>query len=148
VNRLEMLFPGLTRAGYRITSPQERRYNCIAWAAGEAHQWWWPDPTGRDYWPSSVARSETLAEFRNVFRTLGYTECDLEVQEQGFEKIALFSDLSGSPTHAARQLPTGLWTSKLGELEDIEHELRALEGTEYGLVAQIMKRPITLDNGV
>lgn len=52
----------------------------------------------------------------------------------------------GEPTHAARQLPSGAWTSKLGEWEDIEHDtLEALEGSEgrgeaYGRVALILKR--------
>jgi hypothetical protein len=50
-------------------------------------------------------------------------------------------DAQGSPTHAARQLDNGRWTSKLGELEDIEHSLRDLEGAAYGTVVQVMKRP-------
>jgi hypothetical protein len=57
------------------------------------------------------------------------------------EKIAIFADATGSPTHAARQLTSGRWTSKLGEAEDIEHELRAIEGDIYGTVVAILKRP-------
>ena len=30
--------------------------------------------------------------------------------EPGFEKIALYADNSGKPTHAARQLDNGRWT--------------------------------------
>jgi hypothetical protein len=56
--------------------------------------------------------------------------------------IALFADKNDFPLHAARQLPSGRWTSKLGELEDIEHGLRDLEGDAYGTVVLIMKRPI------
>ena len=48
----------------------------------------------------------------------------------------------GVPLHAARHVPSGRWTSKLGELEDIEHALDGLEGTEYCSVVQIMKRPL------
>jgi len=33
VNELEALFPGLRGADYRLSSPRDRRYNCIAWAA-------------------------------------------------------------------------------------------------------------------
>jgi hypothetical protein len=62
--------------------------------------------------------------------------------EPGFEKIAPFADADGLPTHAARQLPGGRWTSKLGELEDIEHDLNDVAGTAYGTVVQIMKRPL------
>jgi hypothetical protein len=37
---------------------------------------------------------------------------------------------------------SGKWTSKIGELEDIEHDgLSALEGKAYGTLAQILKRP-------
>ena len=41
---------------------------------------------------------------------------------------------------AAGRLPSGKWTSKLGSLEDIEHELRDLEGRHYGRVQLILKR--------
>ena len=51
------------------------------------------------------------------------------------------------PKHAARQLPSGRWTSKLGFLEDIEHALHDLEGTEYGAVVLVMKRPIIAVEG-
>jgi hypothetical protein len=42
--------------------------------------------------------------------------------------------------HAARQLPTGHWTSKLGESEDIEHRLHDLEGLIYGQVVLVLAR--------
>jgi hypothetical protein len=48
----------------------------------------------------------------------------------------------GEPTHAARQLPNGKWTSKLGRWQDIEHELDGLVGEMYGTVKQILKRAI------
>ena len=48
----------------------------------------------------------------------------------------------GEFTHVALQLPTGRWTSKLGGLEDIEHDtLKALEGIDYGEPVRFMKRP-------
>jgi hypothetical protein len=62
--------------------------------------------------------------------------------EPGSEKIAVFANAKGVPTHAARQLASGFWTSKLGVSEDIEHRLRDLEGDIYGTVALIMKRPL------
>jgi len=72
---------------------------------------------------------------------LGYATCDSHAVESAFEKVAIFVDAGGEPTHAARQLPSGRWTSKLGTLEDIEHDLHALEDSRYGSVALIMKRP-------
>ena len=61
----------------------------------------------------------------------------------------MFADDQGTPLHAARQLPNGRWTSKLGELEDIEHVLHDLEGAAYGSVVLVMKRPVpTVDGGI
>jgi len=142
VNFLEALFPRLADGGYSITSPRSRRYNCIAWAAGDTGKWWWPGPDSTfEFWPASVAREETLDAFREVLASLGYVECQAEEVEPGFEKVAIFVNAANEPTHAARQLPNGRWTSKLGNLEDLEHALRDLEGTQYGTVVLIMKRP-------
>jgi hypothetical protein len=69
---------------------------------------------------------------------------DEESLEPGFEKVALFADSTGKPANASRQLPSGAWTSKLGNAEDIEHELHALEGEIYGVVALLLKRPLPL----
>jgi hypothetical protein len=141
---LELLFPGLRNTPYRLMSPHTHTYNCIAWAAGDDANWWWPTNGPGDvprYWPADTPREETLASFIAAFATLGFAVCDSELLEAGIERIALFVNSHGVPTHAARQLPTGLWTSKLGASEDIEHELHALEGDIYGTVAQLFKRP-------
>jgi len=53
--------------------------------------------------------------------------------------VAVFG-IGAELTHAARQLDDGTWTSKLGSLEDITHELQALEGADYGHVVLFMKR--------
>jgi hypothetical protein len=138
---LESIFPGLAQGPYSVTSPISKRYNCIAWATGDPGRWWWPGPNiDEEYWPASVERVETLDAFRDVFVSLGYVVCADESQEPGHEKVALFADADNSPKHAARQLPTGRWTSKLGVLEDIEHDLHALEGAEYGTVVLVLKR--------
>jgi len=143
VKSLEDTFPGLTRGGFSVTSPRNTKYNGIAWAAGDTNHWWWPIPDFKEiYWPPSGACTVSLAAFQDAFATLGYVECDCEDLEPGFEKVALFANDQGVPLHAARQLPGGRWTSKLGELEDIEHAWRDLEGTEYGSVAFVMKRSL------
>jgi hypothetical protein len=89
-----------------------------------------------------VPREETLAAFVACFALQGYILCENAECEPGFEKVALFADAGGVPTHAALQLPGGAWSSKLGELEDIEHPLRALEGELYGRVVQVLKRSV------
>lgn len=144
VGPLEAIFPGLAASNYVVISPAMRDYNCIAWAASDVAKWWWPDPDSSNdaiFWPASIAREETIDAFTAMFATLGYTPCSTEDAEPGFEKVALFA-IADIPTHAARQLATGRWTSKLGFLEDIEHELHALSGTEYGTIVLVMRRPI------
>jgi hypothetical protein len=77
-----------------------------------------------------------------TFTTLGYVPCSGEGPEPGFEKVALFAR-DGVPTHAARQLLNGRWTSKLGLREDIEHDLHAVSGELYGSVVLFLKRVTT-----
>ncbi|MGK7876268.1 MAG: hypothetical protein AB4426_24125 [Xenococcaceae cyanobacterium] len=140
---IEKAYPNLPLTGYEITSPDTIDYNCIAWAAGDQESWWWPDKNEQDYWPPGIKREETLPAFIDAFQTIGYELCESESLEEEFEKVAIYIDENSKPKHAARQLPNGKWTSKLGNWEDIEHEsLDGLVGEYYGTVAQIMKRPM------
>jgi hypothetical protein len=146
---LELVFPGLHGREYQETSPATRKYNCIAWAAGDTTQWWWPekaDASEDTYWPPHVPPEKTLDAFRDAFGTLGYVVCNDDRLEAGYEKVALFA-LQSVPKHAARQLPNGRWTSKLGESEDIEHALHDLTGMVYGSVVLVMKRPLPANAG-
>jgi hypothetical protein len=136
----EGLFPDLVRTGYRITSPPDPIYNCMAHAVGVSNQWWWPDPDGFDYWPSGLVRERTWAAFLQAFATVGYTPCADGALEPGWEKVALYATDEG-PTHAARQLDNGRWTSKLGPDDDIEHGLEGLCSPSYGSVVQFLRRP-------
>ena len=137
---IEKFFPKLQDGLYKITSPDTVDYNCIAWAAGDTEAWWWPDRLDIGYWPAGVRRAEILEAFIEAFATLGFTLCDTAEYEEGFEKVAIYIDVNGKPTHAARQLSPGLWTSKLGNLQDIEHHIDGVSGDQYGAVAVIMKR--------
>jgi hypothetical protein len=141
VEHILALFPGLGTTTFRVTSNSDSVYNCIAWAAGVTNDWWWPleDPT-EAHWPAGVARVRSLDAFSAAFETLGYVTCLGEDLEPGIEKVALFANALGLPTHAARQLSDGRWTSKLGKGEDIEHDLHDLEGDLYGSVVLLMKR--------
>ena len=142
VTPFEALFPALQPQSYQVTSPTDAAYNCIAWAAGDTQTWWWPDADELAYWPAGASRAETVAAFVIAFNTLGYAPCAGDELEAGFEKVALFADTQGRLLHAARQLPSGRWTSKMGELEDIEHGLHDLAGAAYGSVVQVLKRPV------
>lgn len=130
-------FPRLAAGNFSITSPTTWRYNCIAWAAGDDTKWWWPV---NKYWPGGSPQSTSLDAFSMMFGTLGYTTADHPDLENGFEKIALYVNSHKQVTHAARQLPSGLWTSKLGQNYDVTHTLEALEAGFYGMVGKILKR--------
>lgn len=138
--RLEREFPNLTSTGYTITSPETPEYNCIAWAAHDTERWWEPDPLGQYYWPAGVSLEITLDTFVRAFATRGFVLCERDQLEPGFEKIAFYVDRNGNPTHVARQLSNGKWTSKLGDWEDIEHKLDGLTDSSYGSVAKVLKR--------
>lgn len=141
-HRLIAIFPDLARDGYRETSPATWDYNCIAWAASRTDQWWEPDPDLYWYWPPGVARQYTLQAYGDTDAALGYEPCNTGDFEIAFEKIVLFIDASGIPTHAARQLENGKWTSKLGGDVDIEHATPdALNGQYYGAPVLSMRRP-------
>jgi hypothetical protein len=85
-------------------------------------------PTTRDY--NCIAWA--------AFAKFGYAPASSEEPEPGFEKVALFASDS-EPPPAARQLPSGRWTSKLGLREDIEHDLHAVTGEAYGTVVLLLK---------
>ena len=140
--RIERAFPGLTDSTFSIESPSTFDYNCIAWAAGSDNRVWWPDIQNQYYWPDGIRREDTLAAFTELFESFGFEICDDPELEVGFEKVAVYAGADGKPKHAARQLPSGKWTSKLGPWEDIEHgDFDSLEGVEYGSVSVIMRRP-------
>jgi hypothetical protein len=137
---IETYFPALSRESYEVTSPRARSYNCIAWAAGDQEHWWWPGPPEEGYWPDAAPRELSIPAFVAAFGLLGFQECMDASLEAGFEKVALYLK-EGSPTHAARQLTDGRWTSKLGKLEDIMHEsLDALRGEIYGEAKVFLRR--------
>lgn len=142
---IEHEFPRLPIEGYAITSPETDDYNCIAWAGDDAAEKWDPDPTSGRYWPDGVTRSLQVESFIELYRVEGgYIPCDDDEDgtlEEGIEKIAIFWNLSKEVTHAARQLPSGRWTSKLGDWEDVEHVApTGVEGVFYGRVAKFLKR--------
>lgn len=141
---IERDFPNLATQGYKLTSPDTTDYNCVAWAAEDEQNWWWPDAQNEEYWPPGIPREETIEAFQQAFQTLDYELCQDDALEPGFQKIAIYANFNKIPTHVARQLPDGKWTSKLGQDEDIEHNnLQGLTGNPgYGEVACVMKRAI------
>ena len=92
-----------------------------------------------DLWdPSQTAGF--LEIFMEAFETLGYESCSDGCHEPEYEKVAIYAD-KGSVKHAARQMPSGEWTSKMGRSVDIVHARpEDVEGPTYGVAMQFLKR--------
>ena len=138
-------FPNLEADGYEITNPRDRKYNCIAYAAGDEGRWWAPTafPSPGYYWPERAERGRSLEALRSCFKAVGYEVCEDGEPEDGFTKVALYADDDGIWQHAARQLDGGEWTSKLGGNEDIRHRTPGcVGGPTYGSVGLFMRRRI------
>ena len=131
------IFPQLKANNFRITSRRTNLYNCIAWAIGRNDDWW---DYRRGYaWPNAPCFA-TVAAAVQLLEAQGFEKCANTDGEDGWEKVAIYGNLQGY-THAARQLESHKWSSKIGKLEDIDHDsLDDLAGDAYGQVVQVMKR--------
>ena len=146
VEEIKKAFPGLQYdAGFQITSPEDVDYNCIAWSFGRNDIWIWPDDNidGVSVWPQDTTDTN-VHTFIKAYESQGYKICDGDDLEEGIEKVALYAfPDSDECTHASRQLPTGLWTSKLGSSFDISHSTPyTIQGRLYGMVVCILAKRI------
>jgi hypothetical protein len=76
-----------------------------------------------------------------MYELLLFVKCDSADREYGYDKVAIYAN-ENPATHAARLWEEDLsWRSRLGDENDTaHHDLESIEGSEYGRVAQIMKR--------
>ena len=126
-------------------------YNCIAWALGNRNAWWEPYAPGsivedRGYWPDGLPHDRAPETLRELFRQQGFVDCEDGDLDPHSVKIALYQlpaeDGSYKWTHVARQLRTGLWTSKLGNSYEVTHRRPDdLDGELYGEVYAYMAKP-------
>lgn len=124
------------------TSKRTREYNCFAWAAGDDTSRW--DPMPGNYWPHRLPRNCNVDTIIRLYELKGYERCQDGSLDPYFEKIVLYVTGHGVQ-HAARQLPSGLWTSKLGDEEDITHESPAsLSCEDYGQPVCYMRKAIQM----
>ena len=138
-------FPILTPEDHEITSEEDGYYNCVSWAIGEGVKSEKYDPTDQTAtWPNTLPRDTKLETFVRLYvEILGFEPCPLGDYEPGFVKLAIYSDKNMEFTHVARQLPSGKWTSKLGDWEDIEHATPdCLQLGFYGKVRKFLKKPV------
>ncbi len=134
------IFPNSSIEPFEVTSPYTPEYNCIAWAFSDNTKWYWPDPSNIYYWPDNVPREINIDAFIKLFQSIDYVVCDNNDLEDKYDKIVIFADNSNIPTHAARQLDNGYWTSKLGRDIDVQHTIKSIEEGAYGMAKIFMKR--------
>jgi hypothetical protein len=116
--------PRLRESDHRPTSPPDDEYNCVAWIDQDIERWWAPG----FYWPDlpTPDGESDLHCFVTCFERWGFQVCDDPSFEDGYLKIALYA-VGETFHHVAKQLPSGSWSSKIGEAHDVKHaELEAL----------------------
>jgi len=109
---------------------------------GSNNRWWDPSPSPFARWLEEPRDSSAAAVIR-FFNSIGYEVCSTAELELDHEKIAIY-EKDGIPTHVARQIAGGEWTSKCGRDEDIQHTLEGLEDSAYGKASIIMKRKVAV----
>lgn len=138
---IEQLFPNLRGTLWAIKSRKTKRYNCLAWAAGEKHRRW--DLGKGAFWPAGVKKLSGFAYLVGAFQAEGFNVCDEDAcqnYDPNCDSIVLYK-LNVRGMHAARLLDNGMWSSKLGDSEDIQHQTpEALSGIRYGVPFVYMKR--------
>ena len=131
-------FPNLATEGFEIVGQPSEQYNCIAYAAGDTSEWWWPD--GINYWPPWATLTNRIESLQEAFSGQGYERCDDSNAEAGYHKVALYES-HGEMRHAAAQIHTGRWRSKMGKGPVIEHHnTESLSGGVYGEPTVFMRR--------
>jgi hypothetical protein len=138
---IEAAIPALAGTNYSEESRATEEYNCIAYAFGDTKNPWWPKAKGYGYyWPPGFAANDSVDTLKTIFRVHGYFDCDSNEHEIGYEKVAIYGR-NGKFLHAARQLQSGRWASKLGDEQDIEHEhAEHVMGDAYGEDIHIMRK--------
>jgi hypothetical protein len=138
---IENKFPRLCGTVWAIKSRRTRRYNCLAWAAREKHRRW--DFAKGAYWPKGVKRASGIAYLVGAFQAEGFSVCkkdDCQKYDSTADLIVVY-EKHRIGTHAARLLANGMWSSKLGDIEDVQHQTpEDVGGDEYGDPRVYMKR--------
>lgn len=153
---LEMKFRGLHGTKWRITSAPTARYNCLAWAIGENHR---RIDFTQGHWPNHLRRGADLCDLIALYQSMGFVVCMDETCrtfDPEYDKIVVYAARFKEPgepeihewMHAAKLLPNGHWSSKLGYEHDISHpDPESLAGREYGEPLIYMRRKASNPRG-
>lgn len=148
--KLIQVFPDLRNdINFKILSPYNAFYNCIAWAMGYTDRW--VDHNiyvAGHWWPAGVELEGTTAALIHAFEAEGFVMADNNLPEDGYEKVALYKKRDSDEwTHASKILSENIEHSKFGQGWDGQHSHNVLcntgigyENNSYGEVFAYMKR--------
>jgi hypothetical protein len=132
-------FPQLSDDNHHVTSAEETRYNCVAWAMGDQGRRWWSGRGKGWYWPTA-AETDSVETFVDMLQTKGYERLAGGLDDAPGSRVALYAD-RGAVKHMAREVEPNWWTSKLAAGFDLRHRLDALERSLYGEVVAFFHAP-------
>lgn len=135
-------FPGLRRDGkFKILSPKNVVYNCIAWAMGYTDRWVdiFTNQAGH-WWPPGAKQTLEPASLIDAFIKEGFSLSDSEKYEEDYDKVVLYWH-NDEWAHASKVLPDDTQYSKFGSLWDAIHSPNIFIGSAYGTAYAFMKRP-------
>ena len=91
-------FPALRKdPNFEITSDCTPAYNCIGWALGMNDVWvgiYNPANYAWSWWPKEVRCDENKESLVELFLYFGFEISDNNLPEDGYDKVALYADLS------------------------------------------------------
>jgi len=144
---LQTKFPKLRPDNWARRSPANPRYNCLAFANGDGRHIWDPfQYGGKYYWPPNIKRDDNPDTWEKIFLAHGFERTESRGVENGFEKVAIYIDLTDMSANHIAMSNGQEWISKLGKGQDIMPAsldlLEGDQGDEYGLVDRILRKPL------
>jgi len=143
--RFEDWFPNLEWGEWSITGDANNVYNCISWSVGITDDWtWWEVDQDAKFGDQDWILEES--DFDGFYDYYGYESCtEAEAEIQLYKRPGAEAPTNPDGiTHAARTTDYGMWESKCGGWEKIDHMRDALndssEAAVYGEHVRDYKR--------
>lgn len=137
--RIARQFPKFVEhVNFEFTSEVDYNYNCLSWALSRNDRLFENVKWG--YWPWKDIPDDTAHGWFLFLQKMGFAPCENASFEPGVERIAVLEN-EDREIHACRQIQSGVWKSKLGDMgPDIDHvDLECLKEA-YGDVAYILAK--------
>jgi hypothetical protein len=140
MEEIEETFPLLRRGeNCKKASEWDFNYNCLAFVLGDYSNWWEPPGVFGHYWPPGFSQDISVDTVTSIIKLHGFTVEFNPHETPVTESIAIYA--KGDDWEHFAKYSGGVWKSKIGEDEDIEHSSPdLLEGEFYGYVVKILSR--------